>query len=101
MSVDDTIRQHLMDLVEHRYASRLVQLLMNRRNRFVTTGFLPPPFREAMRLPWTERDQRRFDRFLRRLGAVDRRLPEALRLFPYNVLLRDVRRRVRTGRPLV
>lgn len=101
VSIDDTIRRHLLALIEHEYAARPVQLLMNRRTRFVTTGFLPPPFREAMQLPWTELDQRRFDRFMRRLGAVDRRLPEALRLFPYNVLLRDVRRRVRTGRPLV
>lgn len=101
VSIDDTIRSHLMDLLENRYASRLTQLLTNRRNRFVTTGLLPPPFREAMQLPWTEQDQRRFDRFMRRVGALDRRLPQAVRLFPYNVLLRDMRWRVRTGRPLV
>jgi uncharacterized protein (DUF2236 family) len=101
VSIDDTIRTHLMDLIEHKYASPLVQRLMNDRNRFLTTGFLPPMFREAMRLPWTEKDQRRFDRLMRRMGALDRHMPEAVRLFPYNVLLRDVRRRVRTGRPLV
>jgi uncharacterized protein (DUF2236 family) len=38
---------------------------------------------------------------MRRVGVLDRRLPQAVRLFPYNVLLRDMRWRVRTGRPLV
>lgn len=68
---------------------------------FVTTGFLPPPFREAMGLSWTRRQQRRFDRLLRTLGAVERRLPRVLRIFPFNLWLGDMRLRRRLGRPLV
>ncbi len=68
---------------------------------FVTTGFLPPPFREAMGLSWTRRQQRRFDRMLRALGAVERRLPRVLRVFPFNLWLGDMRLRRRLGRHLV
>ena len=35
------------------------------------------------------------------VAAVVRRLPPALRQFPFNALLWDLRRRIRTGRPLV
>jgi uncharacterized protein (DUF2236 family) len=35
------------------------------------------------------------------LGAVNRVLPRFAREFPFNVLLQDVDRRIRTGRPLV
>ena len=68
---------------------------------FVTTGFLPPAFRDAMGLTWTRRQQRRFDRLLRLLGRVERILPRALRNFPFNLWLADMRLRRRLRRPLV
>jgi len=70
-------------------------------HRFVTTGFLPQRFRDEMRLPWTAADQRRFDALLAALGRVVRVLPGPLRRFPFNLCLWDLRRRLRTGRPLV
>jgi uncharacterized protein (DUF2236 family) len=54
-----------------------------------------------MRLPWSERDQRRFDRLIRIAGAVSRRLPAGVRRFPYNLYLWDMRVRVRLGLPLL
>lgn len=68
---------------------------------FVTTGFLPPVFREAMGLSWSKRQQRRFDRMLRTFGALERRLPAILRVFPFNLWLTDMRLRRRFRRPLV
>ncbi|MEV5001751.1 oxygenase MpaB family protein [Nocardioides sp. LML1-1-1.1] len=68
---------------------------------FVTTGFLPPLFRDAMGLSWTRRQQRRFDRMLRALGRLERVLPRVLRIFPFNLWLADMRLRRRLGRPLV
>ncbi|MFD1250761.1 oxygenase MpaB family protein [Nocardioides ginsengisoli] len=58
---------------------------------FVTTGFLPPLFREAMGLAWSPRKQRRFERLL----------PRPLRIFPFNLWLADMRLRRRLRRPLV
>ncbi|MFC6343813.1 oxygenase MpaB family protein, partial [Nocardioides hankookensis] len=72
-----------------------------RHNLFVTTGFLPPLFREAMGLAWTDDDQARFDRLMERTGRRQRALPVSVRIFPFNALLLDLRRRLRRGRPLV
>lgn len=70
-------------------------------NVFVTTGFLPPTFREAMGLRWSTARQRRFDRLLHLVGRVESALPGPIQNFPFNVLLRDLRRRIRRGRPLL
>ncbi|NYI83930.1 oxygenase MpaB family protein [Saccharopolyspora hordei] len=101
ISIDDTVREYLVDLTMLRWLPRPVSLLFGGFNKFVTTGFLPEPFRREMRLPWSDRDQRRFDRMVAVVAAVVRRLPPALRQFPFNALLWDLRRRIRTGRPLV
>lgn len=69
--------------------------------RLLTLGFLPQPFRDELGLPWTERQQRAFDRLTRTAAAISRRLPRPLREFPLNVYLWDTRRRIRAGRPIV
>jgi hypothetical protein len=67
-------------------------------NRFLTTGFLPPPFREQMQLPWTERDQRQFDLLIELVAAVNRRLPGPVSRFPFNVSLHELRLRMLRNR---
>ena len=67
----------------------------------ITTGFLPQRFRDEMRLPWDAAKQRRFDRLMAVLGLVNRLLPPVIRQFPFNLVLWDLDRRIRTGRPLV
>jgi uncharacterized protein (DUF2236 family) len=54
-----------------------------------------------MRLPWDAARQRRFDRLIAVLRMANRLMPRFVRRFPFNVLLWDVDRRIRTGRPLV
>ena len=80
---------------------RRVQDRLDSFNLLITTGFLPQQFRNAMRLPWDAASQRRFDRLIAVLRTVNRLLPRFVRRFPFNVLLWDVDRRIRTGRPLV
>lgn len=99
--VDDVIRDHLMSIVRLEFFPAPVRLLLGRFNTFVTTGFLHQPFREQMGLPWTAKDQRRFDRLMRSIGAVVRRLPAPLREFPYNAYLWDLRVRRRFRRSLI
>jgi len=70
-------------------------------NLFVTTGFLPPLFREQLGVAWSPAQQRRFDRLMRRLGRVERALPPRARRLPFTLLLADLRRRIRRGTPLV
>lgn len=101
ISVDEPVRQYLLDLADLRFLPGPVSRLFGGPNRFVTTGFLPPEFREHMKLSWSARDQRRFDRLIAAVRFLTRLQPPALRRFPFNVLLWDIRLRRRIGLPLV
>jgi uncharacterized protein (DUF2236 family) len=99
--IDDTVRDYLDGLVNLGNLPGFLRKLFARGNRFVTAGYLPPQFRAEMRYEWSERDERRFRKLLRIVGAVDARMPLFIRMFPFNFLLWDVRRRARKGIPLV
>jgi uncharacterized protein (DUF2236 family) len=99
--IDDAVRDYLTVLMRHGNGPSWMQGRLADFNTFVTTGFLPQVFREQMHLDWDDERQARFDRILHRLGGVERHLPVAVRSFGFTALLWDMRRRVRTGRPLV
>jgi uncharacterized protein (DUF2236 family) len=99
--IDPTIRDYLYRLTTLRMFPAPIPALFGKFNLFVTTGFLPPRFREEMQLPWSERDQRRFELMMRTIGAVAWRLPAPLRHFPFNLYLWDMRVRIRLRLPLV
>jgi len=101
VAIDDAVRDYLCCLMRYGNGPKWMQGRLADVNMFVTTGFLPPEFRTAMGLDWDDERQQRFDRLLRRMGRIDRRMPQAVRNFPFNVLLRDMRRRQRRGTPLV
>jgi uncharacterized protein (DUF2236 family) len=66
-------------------------------NQFLTTGFLPPPFRDQMELPWTDRNQRQFEAVLRAVAMINRMMPAPARRFPFNACLVSWRCRRRLG----
>ena len=101
LDIDDTVREYLDGLVNLGNIPGPLRRIFASANRFVTIGYLPPMFREQMRYEWTPGDQARFDRMLRLIALVHNRMPEAVRVFPFNFFLWDLRRRVRLGRPLV
>ncbi|NMD56011.1 MULTISPECIES: oxygenase MpaB family protein [Tsukamurella] len=97
---DETTRAYLRQLVDFTFVGNL-PMPLKAFNRFLTAGFLAPRFREAMEIEWTDRDQRRFDRFWRAVAFANGFVPLALRRLPYRLLLADLRLRTRLGRPLV
>jgi uncharacterized protein (DUF2236 family) len=103
--IDDTVREYLWPIAAARMRGvKLPGRLQRWSDNFsllITTGFLPQRFRDEMRLPWDAARQRRFDRLMTVLRTVNRLMPRFARQFPFNVLLRDLDRRIRTGRPLV
>lgn len=103
--IDDAVRDYLYPIAAGRVRGvtlpRPVQRLLDNFNLLITTGFLPQRFRDEMRLPWDAARQRRFDRLLVVLRTVNRLMPRFVRQFPFNVLLWDVDRRIKKGRPLV
>ena len=103
--IDDEVREYLYPIAANRMRGvRLPARLQRKSDEFallITTGFLPQRFRDEMRLPWDDDMQRRFDRLIKVLSTVNNRLPSLVRQFPFNVLLKDLDRRVRQGKPLV
>ena len=100
VSIDEPVRAYLRGLMTRAHLPRPLRGFAG-FDQWITTGFLPPRFRAEMQLEWSEDDELRFARLLRRVGAVQRRLPRAVRRFPFNWLLLDVRLRSRLGRRLV
>jgi len=103
--IDDAVRDYLYPIAAGRIRGVALPRRLQRRSDdfslLITTGFLPQRFRDEMRLPWDAARQRRFDRLMAVLRTVNRVLPRFVRQFPFNVLLWDIGRRIRRGRPLV
>ncbi|HZN82434.1 MAG TPA: oxygenase MpaB family protein [Mycobacterium sp.] len=103
--IDDAVREYLWPIAAARVRGvKLpgpIQRALDNFSLLITTGFLPQRFRDEMRLPWDAVRQRRFDRLMRALRTVNHLLPRFIRQFPFNVLLKDLDWRIRTGRPLV
>lgn len=103
--IDDTVREFLYPIAAGRIRGVTLPATLQRRlddfSLLITAGFLPQRFRDEMRLPWDDEKQRRFDRLMNRVRVVNSLLPRFIRQFPFNVLLKDLDWRIRTGRPLV
>ena len=67
----------------------------------VTRGNLDARTRDVLALPWSPRDQVRYDRFWRLVPPVYRRIPRGVRQLPAGMVLADVRRRLRSGRRVI
>jgi uncharacterized protein (DUF2236 family) len=103
--IDDTVREYLFPIAAGRMRGVKLPVAVQRRlddfNLLITAGFLPQRFRDEMQLPWDTRRQRRFDRLMVVLRTVTHVMPRFVRQFPFNVLLKDLDWRIRTGRPLI
>ncbi|MGV0714157.1 oxygenase MpaB family protein [Mycolicibacterium sp. XJ662] len=103
--IDDAVREYLWPIAAGRIRGVKLPGPIQRRidefNLLITGGFLPQRFRDEMQLDWNDDKQRRFDRVIAVLRTINNLLPRFLRQFPFNVLLKDLDWRIRTGRPLV
>jgi uncharacterized protein (DUF2236 family) len=103
--IDDAVRAYLYPIAVARLRGMVLPRPLRRWSEglalLITSGFLPTRFRDEMRLPWDAARQRRFDRLMAMLATVNHFMPQPVRRFPFNVLLWDVDRRLRTGRPLI
>ena len=103
--IDDAVREYLYPIAASRLRGLTLPGPLRRGSDnlalLITTGFLPQRFRDEMRLPWDVARQRRFDRLIAVLRTVNTVAPRFVRELPFNVLLKDVDWRLRTGRPLV
>ncbi|MCW2857928.1 MAG: hypothetical protein JWR52_3543 [Marmoricola sp.] len=101
VSYDEPVREHLLKVVDLEMLPRPLRWGNAPVNRFFTVGLLPPEIRSAMRLDWSDRDQRRFDRWIARIRFVTRLTPRWVRNLPIALQLAEVRFRMRRGWRLV
>lgn len=103
--IDDTVREYLWNIAAGRVQRLNLPAAIQRANDqvglLITTGFLPQRFRDEMHLPWSAAKQRRFDRLMSILRVANTLAPPVIRGFPFNLILWDLDRRIRAGRPLV
>lgn len=103
--IDDAIRTFLYPIAAGRLGAFRLPPPLQQINEglalLITTGFLPQRFRDEMKMDWNSSRQREFDRLMGAVRLANNLAPPFVRGFPFNVLLRDVDRRIRTGRPLV
>ncbi|MEV6555534.1 oxygenase MpaB family protein [Nocardia sp. NPDC051756] len=99
--IEPALREYFDGLIDLDMMPQPIRFTFAKVQRFIVAGLLPQHVRAEMRMTWTDQDQRRFDRLLRGIAVVNARLPKQARLFPLNVYLFDLRRRMRLGKPLV
>jgi uncharacterized protein (DUF2236 family) len=103
--IDDAVRDFLYPIAVGRVRAvalpEPLRRLPERLALLITTGFLPQRFRDEMHFSWDAAKQRRFDRLIAMLRTVNNAMPQCVRRFPFNVLLWDLDRRIKSGRPLV
>ncbi|MGH3744254.1 MAG: oxygenase MpaB family protein [Mycobacteriales bacterium] len=99
--IDEPIRQYLDSLSRLENLPAVFRRRYAEKSMFWTRGFLPPEFRAQMGYSWSEDEEAELNRRMRRLGRVQRLLPTPVRIFPFNLLLWDMRRRYRKGIALV
>jgi uncharacterized protein (DUF2236 family) len=101
IEMDAVTRAYLQGFAAYEGFPAIMRRLNGPTHRLMTLGFLPEPFRRELGLPWTARDQRRFDRITGVVRRITLLTPPRLRRFPLNVYLWDVRRRLRNGTRVV
>jgi uncharacterized protein (DUF2236 family) len=101
ISISDEVREFLLGIANFDYAHPAIKRRYGPVKYRRTIGFLPPAFREAMRVPWTDEDQEWFDAYVGDLVAAEKKKPLWLSQSGFRLLLWDVRARIRLGRPLV
>jgi uncharacterized protein (DUF2236 family) len=99
--MDDVTRSYLQGLASLAFLPAPLARLLGPSHRFLTVGFLPPPFREELGLAWTSTQQARFVRLTSRASALNAHLPKVIREFPWNIVEFDTRRRIARGRAVL
>lgn len=97
---DPQIRAYARALISAKQAKWLVKPVIPFMS-VMTRGNLTPHAREVLGLPWSERDQKRYDALWRVIRAVYPKVPRSLRRLPATVAMAEMRWRLRTGRRVI
>ena len=99
--IDDTIRKQLLAIATLKFTAKPLRYTVGKWSYVMTVGFLEPQFRELMGIEQKPWEKRVFDAHNFVVRNVLKVAPKPIREFPFNVIMKDVEWRVKTGRPLV
>lgn len=99
--IDDVTREYLWSLTNLKQLPAWARWPFVPSSRFFTIGFLPQVLRDQLHAEWTDKQQKRFERFFRVCGRLSRFSPRFVREYPFNLYIWDVRRRIKKGKPLL
>lgn len=97
---DPQIRRYARNLLSTRHAKWYIKPGSSFIS-LMTRGNLSPRARDVLDLPWTRRDQERYDRVWRLVRVVYPRIPRFVRRFPAKIAMRDIRRRLEAGKRVI
>lgn len=100
LQVEEPVRRYVHALLDGGAVPWWLRGLMPLQ-RFVTRGLLPQSLRTAYGLPWTTRDQQRWERFCRWAPRLYWWTPAFLRHLPARCVLADMRRRMAGQRRVI
>ncbi|HYE40472.1 MAG TPA: oxygenase MpaB family protein [Ramlibacter sp.] len=100
LQVEEPVRRYVHALLDGGAVPWWLRFLMPLQ-RFATRGLLPAQVRAAYGLPWTEADQRRWDRFCLWAPRLYRWTPGFLRHLPARLVLAGMRRRMAGHRRVI
>ncbi len=101
ISFDEVTRDYLVGVASLRFLPFPFDRILGPTHRFLTAGFLPAIFRDQLGLAWSPRRERWFQRARMFLRALNVLLPQPLREFPWNMVERDTKRRIRRHQSIV
>ena len=100
METDPAVRAYVTQLLDTRSQPLLLRPLLPLQD-LMSRGNLDPHVREILGLSWSERDQRRYDRFWKVFPPIYRRVPRILRQLPPRLILAEMRLRMRFNRRVI
>ncbi|MCX6397487.1 MAG: oxygenase MpaB family protein [Propionibacteriales bacterium] len=95
--IDAAVGAYLHRVIRLEYLDRTIPAPILRLRSWLVTGYLPAELRPQLGLTWSPRQQRRFERFNKAVGAVVRRLPERRRAWPFTRSIAHLRTRIAAG----
>jgi uncharacterized protein (DUF2236 family) len=100
LAPDPLVQRYANQLLDTRSAPLALRPALPLQS-LMTRGDLDPRTREILALPWSRRDQRLYDAFWRVFVPAYRLVPRPLRQAHAQLLLRDMRRRLRKGERVI
>jgi uncharacterized protein (DUF2236 family) len=98
--IDASVGAYLHRVIRLEYLGRQIPGPVLKLRTWLVTGYLPAELRPKLGLTWTAKQQRRFERFNKAIGAVVRRLPDRRRNWPFTRSIEHIRARMSAGGPV-